>query len=125
MLLPYKKISKNAKKYLMDMEIILARHCKSLTGSLGKGYGYAVCRRGKLFFSQRSPKGPRIQDGHLRFIFACAEMAQYNYFIGDIDVEGKELLEAAREADVEMETILPDVQYNAQSVRDIKNKYGL
>ena len=107
------------------MEIILARHCKSLTGSLGKGYGYAVCRRGKRFFSQRSPKGPRIQDGHLRFIFACADMAQYNYFIGDIDVEGEELLEAAREAHVEMETILPDVQYNAYDIRRIKTYYGL
>ena len=125
MLLPYKKISKNAKKFLMDMEIILARYCKSLTGSLGKGYGYAVCRRGKRFFSQRSPKGPRIQDGHLRFIFACADMAQYNYFIGDIDVEGEELLEAAREAHVEMETILPDVQYNAYDIRRIKTYYGL
>ena len=119
------KISKNAKKFLMDMEIILARHCKSLTGSLGKGYGYAVCRRGKRFFSQRSPKGPRIRDGHLRFIFACADMAQYNYFIGDIDVEGKELLEAAREAHVEMETILPDVQYNAHDIRRIKTYNGL
>ena len=107
------------------MEIILARHCKSLTGSLGKGYGYAVCRRGKRFFSQRSPKGPRIQDGHLRFIFACADMAQYNYFIGDIDVEGKELLEAAREAHVKLDSVEVDVHYNAEKVRDIKSKYGL
>lgn len=125
MLLPYKKISKNAKKFLMDMEIILARHCKSLTGSLGKGYGYAISRRGKRFFSQRSPKGPRIQDGHLRFIFACADMAQYNYFIGDIDVEGKELLEAAREAHVELKSIEADMHYNAEQVRGIKHDHGL
>lgn len=107
------------------MEIILARHCKSLTGSLGKGYGYAVCRRGKRFFSQRSPKGPRIRDGHFRFIFACADMAQYNYFIADIDVEGEELLQAAREAHVELESIEPDEHYDAQQVRDIKNNHGL
>lgn len=107
------------------MEIILARHCKSLTGTLGHEYGYAVCRRGKRFFSQRSPKGPRIQDGHLRFIFACAELAQYNYFIGDIDVEGKELLEAVREAHVEYKSIEADMHYNAEKVRDIKSKYGL
>lgn len=107
------------------MEIILARHCKSLTGSFGKGYGYAVCRRGKRFFSQRSPKGPRIQDGHLRFIFACADMAQYNYFIGDIDVEGKELLEAAREAHVELKSIEADMHYNAEQVRGIKHDHGL
>ncbi len=107
------------------MEIILARNCKSLTGSLGKGYGYAICRRGKRFFSQRSPKGPRIKDGHLRFIIACADMAQFNYFIGDINVEGKELLEAAREAHVELESIEPDEHYDAQQVRDIKNNHGL
>lgn len=125
MLLPYKKISKNAQKFLMDMEIILARHCKSLTGTLGKGYGYAVCRRGKRFFSQRSPKGPRIQDGHLRFIFECARMAENNFLIADIDIRGEELLQAAREADVEMETILPDVQYNAHDIRRIKTYYSL
>ena len=52
-------------------------------------------------------------------------MAENNFLIADIDIRGEELLQAAREADVEMETILPDVQYNAQSVRDIKSKYGL
>lgn len=107
------------------MEIILARHCKSLTGTLGHGYGYAISRRGKRFFSQRSPKGPRIRDGHLRFIFACAEMAQYNYFIGDIDVEGTELLEAAREAHVELDSVEEDVHYKAEKVREIKRNHGL
>lgn len=107
------------------MEIILARHCKSLTGTLGHEYGYAVCRRGKRFFSQRSPKGPRIKDGHLRFIFECARMAENNFLIADIDIRGEELLQAAREADVVMETILPDVQYNANDVLNIKTYYSL
>lgn len=107
------------------MEIILARHCKSLTGSFGKGYGYAVCRRGKRFFSQRSPKGPRIRDGHLRFIFACADMAQYNYFIADIDVEGEELLQAAKEAHVELESVEADVHYDAQKVMELKHDHDL
>ena len=52
-------------------------------------------------------------------------MAQYNYFIGDIDVEGEELLEAAREAHVELDSVEVDVHYNAEKVRDIKSKYGL
>lgn len=107
------------------MEIILARTCKSLTGSFGKSYGYSVRRSGKQFFSVRSPKGPRIRDGHLRFIFACADMAQYNFVIANIDVEGEELLEAAREAHVELDSIVPDEHYDAQQVRDIKRNHGL
>ena len=107
------------------MEIILARTCKSLTGSLGRIYGYSITRRDGKFVSIRNPKGPRIRDGHLRFIFACAELAQYNFHIANIDVEGEELLQAAREAHVELESIEPDEHYDAQQVRDIKNNHGL
>jgi len=107
------------------MEIILARTCKSLTGSFGKSYGYSIRRSGKQFFSVRSPKGPRIRDGHLRFIFTCADLAQYNFIIANIDVEGEELLEAAREAHVELDSIVPDEHYDAQQVRDIKRNHGL
>lgn len=107
------------------MEIILARTCKSITGSLGKSYGYSITKRDGKFYSIRSPKGPRIRDGHLRFIFACAELARDGFLIADIDIRGKELLQAAREADVEMETILPDVHYDAHDIRRIKTYYGL
>ena len=107
------------------MEIILAKTCKSLTGSLGKSYGYSITKRDGKFYSIRSPKGPRIRDGHLRFIFVCAELARDGFLIADIDIRGEELLQAAREADVEMETILPDVQYNSHDIRRIKTYYGL
>ena len=107
------------------MEIILARNCKSLTGCLGKSYGCSITRRGKKFFTIRNPKGPRIKDGHLRFIFECARMAENNFLIADIDIRGEELLEAAREAHVKLDSIVPEMHYDAQSVRDIKSKYGL
>ena len=107
------------------MEIILAKTCRSLTGSLGRIYGYSITRRDGKFVSIRNPKGPRIRDGHLRFIFACAELARDGFLIADIDIRGAELLQAAREADVEMETILPDVQYNAHDVLNIKTYYSL
>lgn len=107
------------------MEIILARTCKSITGSLGKSYGYSITKRDGKFYSIRSPKGPRIRDGHLRFIFACAELARDGFLIADIDIRGEELLQAAREADVEMETILPDEHYDAHDIRRIKTYYGL
>ena len=79
------------------MEIILARTCKSITGSLGKSYGYSITKRDGKFYSIRSPKGPRIRDGHLRFIFACTELARDGFLIADIDIRGEELLQAARE----------------------------
>lgn len=107
------------------MEIILGKYCKSLTGSLVKVYGYAICRRGKRFFSQRSPNGPQIRDGHLRFIFECAQMARDGFLIADIDIRGEELIQAAQEAGITMETIQPDVQYNAQDILNIKTYYGL
>jgi hypothetical protein len=107
------------------MEIILARTCKSITGSLGKSYGYSITKRDGKFYSIRSPKGPRIRDGHLRFIFACAELARDGFLVADIDIRGEELLQAAREAQVNLDSVVPDEHYDAQQVRDIKRNHGL
>ena len=41
---------------------------------------------------------PIPRDGHLRFIFACAEMAQAKLHIADIRVSRDELVEAVEEA---------------------------
>ena len=107
------------------MEIILARNCKSLTGCFGKSYGYSITKRDGKFYSIRSPKGPRIRDGHLRIIFACAELARDGFLVANIKVEGEELLEAAREAHVELDSIVPDEHYDAHDIRRIKTYYGL
>lgn len=107
------------------MELILAKHCKSLTGSFGQYYGYAIRRSGKKFFSVRSPKGPRLHDGHLRFIFTCAELAREGLLLTDIRILGSELLAAATEAGLTFETILPDVEYNAHDILNIKTYYGM
>lgn len=85
------------------MEIILSKQCESLTGSLGRGFGYFIQRRrgqdGKYhFFSQRSKHPPIPIDGHLRFIFTCAELAQMGLHISDIRVSRDELVEAVEEA---------------------------
>ena len=84
------------------MEIILSKHCAALTGSLSKGYGYYIRRArhqdGSVhFFSQRS-KWNVPADGHLRFIFACAELAQMKTHITSICVTRKELSDALWEA---------------------------
>ena len=85
------------------MEIILSKQCESLTGSLGKGFGYFIQRRRSYdgsvrFFSQRSKHPPIPHDGHLRFIFACANLAQMRLHIADIRVPRKELSDALWEA---------------------------
>ena len=85
------------------MEIILSEQCESLTGSLGRGFGYFIQRRrghdGSVrFFSQRSKHPPIPQDGHLRFIFTCAELAFLSLHIADIRVPRKELSDALWEA---------------------------
>ena len=85
------------------MEIILSKKCEALTGSLGKGFGYYIRRatdeNGSVhFFSQRSKHPPIPRDGHLRFIFACADLAQMKTHIADIRVSRKELIYALWEA---------------------------
>ena len=85
------------------MEIFLTKQCKALIGSLGKGYGYFIQRRrsydGSIrFFSQRSKHPPIPADGHLRFIFACAQLAQMKTHITDIIISRQELLDALLEA---------------------------
>ena len=114
------------------MEIILSKQCESLTGSLGKGYGYFIQRRrgqdGKYhFFSQRSKHPPIPIDGHLRFIFTCAELTQMNLHITDIRVSRDELVKAVEEAgwclSRFMENLHPTL--TAKEVLTIKQKVGL
>ena len=88
------------------MEIILTKQCAALTGSLGKGYGYyirkAPNKEGSVrFFSQRS-KWNVPADGHLRFIFACAQLAQMKTHITDIRVPRCEFQSALSEAGVSL-----------------------
>lgn len=82
------------------MEIILSPQCEAITGSLGEGFGYHIQRRKNGFFSQRNSKGIIPRDGHLKFIFTCAILAQANLHITDIRVSAKELREAFEEADL-------------------------
>ena len=52
------------------MEIILSKQCESLTGSLGRGFGYHIQRRKNGFFAKRNSHGEIPRDGHLRFILS-------------------------------------------------------
>ena len=111
------------------MEIILSKQCEALTGSLGKGYGYYIRRArhqdGSVrFFSQRSKHSPIPRDGHLRFIFACADLALLKTHIADIRVPAKELRLAFDEARLMYgdRLVKADAKqiYNAREVLDFK-----
>ena len=80
------------------MKIILTNQCESLTGSVGRGFGYHIQKRKNGFFAKRNTKGSVPHDGHLRFIFACAEQAQMKLHIADIKVDWMEVQSALYEA---------------------------
>ena len=114
------------------MEIILSKQCESITGSLGEGFGYVIQRRtnhdGKTrFWGVRNSTGAVPSDGHLRFIFACAELAQAKLHIADIRVSGYELKAALQEAAFLASALRIDVDYefNAAEVLQLKTTLGL
>ena len=112
------------------MEIILSTQCESLTGSLGKGYGYYIRRAPRKdgsvrFYSQRS-KWYVPRDGHMRFIFTCAELAQMSLHIADIRVKKEELYDALTEANhwiAARSLRLP--LYNARDIINLKITFSL
>ena len=113
------------------MEIILSTQCESLTGSLGKGYGYYIRRAPRKdgsvrFFSQRTKHPPIPPDGHLRFIFACAKLARMGLHIADISVKKEELYDALTEANhwiAARSLRLP--LYNARDIINLKITFSL
>ena len=114
------------------MEIILSNNCTSLTGSLGRGFGYYIkshlsYRSGKeRFFSQRCSKGTIPPDGHWRFITTCAELAQNGLHIADIRVSQEEVDAARMEAGLKpIAYCLPCRVLNAGDVMYIVNPCGL
>ena len=110
------------------MEIFLSPTCESLTGSLGRGFGYYIrsTKKGR-FFGQRS-KHAVPPDGHWRFILACAELAQAKLHIGDIEVTGEEIENALVEAGILHLTahrLDSWKKYNAAYVLSFKERSGL
>ena len=113
------------------MEIIISKQCESLTGSLGKGFGYHIQRRTDLngktrFWGVRKSKGAIPPDGHWRFIVLCAEMAKGHLHIADISVKKEELYDALTEANhwiAARNLRLP--LYNARDIINLKITFSL
>lgn len=108
------------------MQIILSNQCESLTGNLGSGFGYAIQRRKNGFFAKRNSKGNIPSDGHLRFIFACAQLAQNKLHIADVRVSREEVKYALYEAHcfIAMQNLRKDF-YNASDILNLKTTFGL
>lgn len=108
------------------MEIILTENCTSYTGSVGRGFGYAIQKRGKRFFGVRKSRGTVPPDGHLRFILACAEIAKRKLHIADIRVSGEELQSACQEAQQFVAaTRVHSRTYNADDIINFKTTFSL
>ena len=112
------------------MKIILSNQCESLTGSLGRGFGYHIEHRKNGFFSKRDQRGNPPHDGHWRFIVACAQLAQSKLHITDISVAYTEFFDAVKE----MGALHKIPAYygwnsgaflNAREVLKLKEQYGL
>ena len=108
------------------MKIILSNNCKSLTGSLGRGFGYHIQRRKNGYFAKRNSKGIIPPDGHWHFIVACAVIAQNKLHITDINVSREELKQALYEAHcfIAMQHLRLD-NYNARDILNLKTTFGL
>lgn len=109
------------------MRVILSKQCLSLTGMLERGLGYHLVERKNGFIARRNSKGSVPPDGHLRFIFLCAELAQSKLHITDISLSGYELKYALTEACFLASALLvdPDNEYNAAEVLQFKKERGL
>ena len=108
------------------MEIFLSKQCESLTGSLGRGFGYYIrsTKKGR-YFGQRS-KHSVPTDGHWRFIVTCAQLAQNKLHIADIKVSREELKQALLEAGHHTAMWHLELSiYNARDILNLKTTFGL
>ena len=71
---------------------------ESITGYLNKKHGYFIQRRKNRFYGQRSKQKNILPNGHLNFIFDCAQIAKNGLYMTDIRVPAGELANALFEA---------------------------
>ena len=114
------------------MEVIVSRLCKSLTGSIGSGFGYFIVQRGDRFYGVRSKHGAP-PDGHWKFIEACVFLAKNKLHIVDVNIRAEELQRALHEARhyVAAQMVHDNYygekkkMYNAADIHNLKITFGL
>ena len=114
------------------MELILSRQCESLSGSLGRQFGYHIKHRKNGFFAERNPNSKVPPDGHWKMICACANLAEMKLHVTDIKVSAEEVADALSEAGLTTPAYClraypkdyPQV-FNANNILNFKKRFNL
>ena len=114
------------------MELILSKHCESLTGCLGRQFGYHIKHRKNGFFAERNPNSEVPPDGHWKMICACADLAEMKLHVTDIKVNAEEVAVALKEAGLTTPAYClyaypadyPQV-FNEYDIINLKNRFNL
>lgn len=114
------------------MEIILTKNCLSLTGSLGRGFGYHIKHRKNGFFIERNSNGVVPPDGHWKMICACANLAEMKLHVTDLKVTAEEMANALSEAGLTIPAYrlrayprnYPQ-EFNANDILNFKKRFNL
>ena len=116
------------------MKISFITEDAAFTGTLNRNYGYAVQRqRNGTYYGKRNSRGYVPPDGHLLFLFACAEMAKRHILFEDIRVSAIELHAALLEAHKwiaaqQVQTNFDNyykIDYTAADILNLKTTFGL
>ena len=113
------------------MEVKISSGYSNITGSLGSGFGYSIQQQKGRFYSKRNSRGNVPPDGHMRFIFTCAEIARMGLHFADVKVHAVELQEALYEAHAFVaaqevrRTWDKKIYYNALDIINLKTTFGL
>lgn len=112
------------------MEIILTKQCESLTGSIGRGLGYSIRKRGKRFFAMWTGGKKRDPGAKWNFIKECIDTRKRLY-ISDIHIHEAELYDALYKAHHFQAAhwikthYQPCAVFNAKQVINLKVSFGL
>ena len=114
------------------MELILSKHCESLTGSLGRGFGYHIKHTKNGFFVARNSNGEVPPDGHWKMICACVNLAEMKLHVTDIKVTAEEVASALSEAGLTTPAYCLGANpkdypqaFNANDIIDFKKRFNL
>ena len=114
------------------MELFLSKQCESLTGSLGRQFGYHVKHTKNGFFVARNTNGNVPPDGHWKMICACANLAEMKLHVAGLKVYVEEVAAALSEAGLTTPAYClyaypadyPQV-FNEYDIINLKNRFNL